>query len=45
MTWLEFKNKSEKLGIKDEDTLWFIDISFDEEFELRKDKHCGVSLA
>lgn len=42
MTWLEFKSKTEKLGIKDEDDIWYKDISFNEEFKLERDKNCHV---
>jgi len=45
MTWIEFKNKAHQLGIKDEDKLWYIDISFDDDFKLERDEACGVSLS
>ena len=45
MKWIDFKNKAEELGIKDEDKVWFIDISFDDYFKLERDEHCGVSLS
>lgn len=44
MTWLEFKKKAEELGVKDDDKVWYIDISFDDDFTLERDNHCGVSL-
>jgi len=31
MKWKEFKKKVELLGVKEEDEIWYIDISFDDE--------------
>lgn len=45
MKWIEFKNKAESLGIKDEDEVWFIDVSFDNDFRLVRDEQLGVSLS
>lgn len=44
MTWLQFKKKAEELGVKDTDKVWYIDISFDDDFNLERDEHCGVAL-
>jgi len=45
MTWLEFKNKAEILGVKDEDEIWYIDISFSDHFKIERDEHLGVSIS
>ena len=42
MTWGDFKAYLEKNGIKDDDEIWYIDISFPEEKDLtigRDDDH------
>ena len=35
----------ERAGIKDDDEIWFIDISFDDEISIRKDSVMGWSIS
>ena len=41
MTWKEFKEQVERLGLKDEDELWYIDIQGNEELDVKKDERHG----
>jgi len=43
MTWLEFKTEVEQY-VKDEDKIWYIDIAFDEDLNIVKDK-CGWRIS
>ena len=38
MKWKDFKKRVEDAGIKDDDELWYIDISFDDPFEIEEDE-------
>ena len=45
MKWKKFMDAVKKAGIKDDDEIWFIDISFDDEISVYKDPHCGWSIS
>lgn len=41
MTWKELKEALERLGLKDEDTVWYIDVTFPTFDDLRVDHPKG----
>ena len=45
MTWAETKAEMERLGVKDEDDIWYIDISYSPPFEARKDASLGWAIS
>ena len=44
MKWIEFKKRVEALGIKDDDEIWYIDMSFDYELSIQKDE-IGIAIS
>ena len=44
MTWKEFKAKVESLGVKDDDNIWYIDIGFDDDFQVKVDPVSGWAI-
>jgi len=45
MNWKEFKERVESQGVKDEDEIWYIDISFDDDFECHNsDERLGWAI-
>jgi len=45
MKWKEFVEQVKKAGMGDEDEIWFIDISFDDELVIFKDPVMGWSIS
>jgi hypothetical protein len=52
MTWQEFKEAIEAAGVKDDDEIWYIDVSFPtkEDFEagqihVGRDEKMGITVA
>lgn len=41
MKWKKFMEQVKKAGIKDDDEIWYIDFSFDDELLIYKDPHSG----
>lgn len=44
MTWAEFKAKVESQDVKDDDEIWYIDVSFDFGVYVLKDDPCGIAI-
>ena len=44
MKWGEFKRLLEKEGVKEEDEIWYIDISFNDEITFFKDGRLGWAI-
>ena len=51
MTWAELKEAIEKAGVKDDDEIWYIDVSFPEQEDfdkgviaVSKDDKCGWGI-
>jgi hypothetical protein len=45
MTWKEFKEEAERLGIKDDDEIWYIDIHGGEKLRVKADAQLGKALS
>lgn len=44
MTWKEFKDAVETAGVRDDESLWYIDASFPSEVAVSRDEACGVAI-
>lgn len=45
MTWKEFKEEAERMGMKDDDEVWFIDIhGLDGNFKVEEDPALGWQI-
>ena len=45
MTWGQFKRAVEKQGVKDEDDIWYIDVSFSPPFQIEEHKDLGKAIS
>lgn len=45
MNWKEFKDKAEAAGMTDDTIIWYIDVTLDDDFDVKMRDHMGAIVA